>query len=78
MAGKDRGGEEEEWQMESLSRLHGFELSMPKGPVSYTEDRSIGGHHIRAPKDELLRRLSRSSPDFPSHRASGEDNIYLP
>ena len=37
MACKYRGGEKEEWQMESLCRFHRFELSMPKGPISQIE-----------------------------------------
>ena len=40
--GEYRGGQEEEWQVESLCRFHGFEPSVPKGPVPYAKDRSIG------------------------------------
>ena len=53
MVGQYRGGEEKEWKVESLHRFHVFEPSMPKGPVSYVEDRSICGCHIWTPEDEF-------------------------
>ena len=55
-----------------------LKLSMPKGPISYAEDRSIGGCHIWAPEDEFFGSLLRLSPDCLGHRGSGKDSIYLP
>ena len=43
MAGKYRGSQEEERQMEGLCGLHGFKSSMPKRPVPYAKNRSVGG-----------------------------------
>ena len=41
MAGEYHGGQEEEWQMESLCRFHGFVPSMSKGPVPYAKDQLV-------------------------------------
>ena len=63
MVGEYRGGQEEDWQMESLCRFHRFELSVPKEPVPYAKDRSIGRCHLWAPEDEFLGHLSGLSLD---------------
>ena len=55
-----------------------LKLSMPKGPISYTEDRSIGGCHIWAPEDEFSSCLSRLPPNCPGNQGSRKDSIYLP
>ena len=78
MARKYRGAQEEERQMKSLCRFHGFELSVPKGPIPYAKDRSIGRCHLWEPEDEFSRRLSGLSSDRPSCRGLGEDGIHLP
>ena len=66
MAGEYHGSQEEEWQMESLYKLHESELSMPKGPVPYAKDRSIGRCHLWALEDEFFGRVSGLSLDRPS------------
>ena len=78
MACKYHGGEEEERQMEGQCRFYGFEPSMPKGPISLAEDRSIGGRHKWAPEDKFFGRLLGLPSGCPGHRGSGEDGIYLP
>ena len=76
MVSKYSGSEEEKWQMKSLCRFHGFELSMPKRPVSYAEDQPVGRYHVRASEDELLGRLSRVSSDCPCTQGPREDNYH--
>ena len=78
MASKYPGGQEEEWQMESLCRFHGYKLSVPKGPVPYAKDRSIGRCHLWAFEDEFSGRLSGLLSNRPSCQGLGEDNIHLP
>ena len=78
MASKYRSGQEEERQMESLHRFHRLEPSMPKGPVPYAKDRSIGRRHIWAPEDEFPGCHSGLSSNFPSCRGPREDDIHLP
>ena len=72
------GGGEKEREMEGLCRFHGFQLSMPKRPISHAKDQSIGGCHIWAPEDEFFGRLLGLSSYCPGHRGSGEDDIYIP
>ena len=63
--------------MESLCRFHGFEPSMPKGPISYAKDRSIGRCYLWAPEDEFSGCLSGLPSDRLSCRGSEEDDIHL-
>ena len=39
--------------MESVCIFHEFELSVPKGPIPYAKDRSIGRCHLQALEDEF-------------------------
>ena len=61
-----------------VSRFHGFELSMPKSPIPYAKNRSIGRRHLWAPEDEFPRHLSRLSSDRSNCQGPGEDGIHLP
>ena len=78
MAGKYRGYEEKEWQVEGLRRFHGLEPGMSKRPISNVENRPTGRCHIWTPGNEFLGFLSRVSLDRPGTQRPGKDGIHLP
>ena len=59
MAGQYCGGEEEEWKVASICRLHRFEQGLPKRLILHASDRSVSGCNCGPSSDEFLGCLSR-------------------
>ena len=77
MAIKYGGGQEEKWEIKSLCRFYQPKPSMSEGPISCTQDRSIGGRHIRSPKNEFFLCFSRLSLDCNGTRGLGENLFHI-
>ena len=68
MASQYSSGEEEEWKVVSMCRLHRLEQGLSKGPFPHASDRSAGGCNYRPSSDELFGCLPRIPPNTTDSR----------